>query len=114
MVALTIGVTQNSSASTEYAFGVRFRRVVLELRVLAEERQLHIAGGAIALLRDDDVCDALARGVRVIDLFAIDQQNDVSILFNRARFTQIRHHRLLLDALLDAAVELRERDDRHL
>jgi hypothetical protein len=61
IAALTIGVM-----SPEYALGVGFRSVILELGVLAEEGQLHIAGGAVALLRDDDVGDALARGVRVV------------------------------------------------
>jgi hypothetical protein len=31
----------------------------------------------------------------------------------RNALPQIRHHRLLLDPLFDAAVQLRERDDRH-
>src|SRR5271170_2052811 len=82
MVALTIGVM---SASPKYALGVRLRRVVFELGVLAEERELHFAGGAVALLGDDDVRDALARGVGLVHFFAIDQQDDVCILFDRSR-----------------------------
>src|ERR1700677_273820 len=68
IVALTIGVMRTSP---ENALGVGFRRVILELRVLAEESQLHCAGGAVALFGDDDIGDALARGVGVVDLFAI-------------------------------------------
>src|SRR5271155_4147331 len=82
IVALTIGVMRTSA---EYALGVGFRRVILELRVLAEERQLHFARGAVALFGDDDVGDALARGVRVVDVFAVDEEDDVCILFQTAR-----------------------------
>src|SRR5271170_3880197 len=82
MVALTIGVMR---PSPKYALGVRLRRIVLELGVLAEERELHFAGGAVALLGDDDVRDALARGVGLVHFFAVDQQNDVCILLERAR-----------------------------
>src|ERR1700722_4184080 len=78
-VALTIGVT---GISPKYALGVRLRRVVFELGVLAQERQLEGAGRARALLGDDDVRDALARRVLVVYLFAIDQQNEVTVLFN--------------------------------
>src|SRR5580658_10771310 len=81
IVALTIGVMR---ASPEYALGVRFRRVILELRVLAEEGQLHFARGTVALLGDDDVGDALARGVGVVDVFAVDEEDDVCILFETA------------------------------
>src|SRR5580692_5230239 len=97
IVALTIGVMRTSP---EYALGVRFRRVILELRVLAEESQLHFARGAVALLGDDNVGDTLARGVRVVDVFAIDEEDDVCVLLERSRLPQIRHHRLLLLPLL--------------
>src|SRR5271163_4442623 len=111
IVALTIGVMRTSP---EYALGVGFRRVVLELRVLAEEGQLHFARGAIALLGDDDIGDAFARGVGVVDVFAIDEENDVCILFQRTALPEIRHHRLLLLTLLHASIELRQSNDRHL
>src|ERR1700722_2007755 len=71
-----------TAGSPKYTLGIRLRRVVLELGVLAEERQLKVAGRAVALLRDDDVRDALARRVLVVYLFAIDQQNEVTVLFN--------------------------------
>ena len=81
IVALTIGVIDGAlTGSSKHALGVGLRRVILELGVLAEEGELHVAGGAVALLRDDDVGDALARGVRVVDFFAIDEQDDVCIL----------------------------------
>src|SRR5512137_1220963 len=88
-------------------------REVLEAGVLAEEGQVHFARGAVALLGDDDVGDTLARRVGFVHFLAVDHHDQVSVLLNRSRFTQVRHHRLLVLALLDAAVELRERDHRH-
>src|SRR5580700_6889352 len=71
-VALTMGVT---NISPKYALGIRFRRVVFELGVLAQERQLKVAGRAVALLGDDDVRDAFARGVLFIHLFAVNHDD---------------------------------------
>src|SRR5271170_5435423 len=82
MVALTIGVMR---PSPKYALGVRLRRVVLELGVLAEERELHFAGGTVALLGDDDVRDALARSVGLVHFFAVDEKDHVCILFECSR-----------------------------
>src|SRR5690606_6553596 len=86
---------------------------VLELRELAEEGQVKLADRPVALLGDDDVRDALPGRIRLVDLFAIDEDDEVRILFYCATFTKIRHHRLLVRPLLDAAVQLRQRDDRH-
>src|SRR5271154_2349707 len=80
IVALTMGVTR---ASSKNALGIRFRRVVFELGVLAQEGQLHIAGRPVALLRDDDIGDAFARRVRLVHFFAINEQNQVAVLFQR-------------------------------
>jgi len=69
-VALTIGVMPISStrrggsaSPAEYAFAIRLRRVVLELGVFAEERELYVAGGAVALFPMMIIRDALARGI---------------------------------------------------
>src|SRR5277367_4832408 len=88
IVALTMGITRASSpraltASPKNALGIGFRRVVFELGVLAQEGQLHIAGRPVALLGDDDVGDAFARGVRLVHFFAINEQNQVGVLFQR-------------------------------
>src|ERR1700682_654399 len=99
-------ITGTGAASPKYALGVRLRRVVLELGVLAQERELQVAGWAVALLGDDDIRDAFARRVLFVHLFSIDQQNHVSVLFNRTTFPKIRHHRLLLHPLLDTSVVL--------
>src|SRR3984893_15424946 len=81
------GIT--GAASPKDALAVRLRREVLELGVLAQERELQVAGWAVALLGDDDVRDAFARGVLFVHFFSIDQQNDVSIVFYRTAFSEI-------------------------
>ena len=50
----------------------------------------------------------------VVDLVAIDEQDDVGVLLDRAAFAQVRHHRPLVRPLLERPVELRQRDHRHL
>jgi hypothetical protein len=49
----------------------------------------------------------------LVEIFAIDQaeSNLRPVRFHRRFLSKIRHHRLLLDALLDAAIQLRQRDD---
>src|SRR5581483_8455668 len=88
--------------------------VVLEARVLAEESELHRADGPVSLLADDDLGDALLRRVRIVDLVAVDEEDEVGVLLDRARLAQVRHHRALVRPLLEPAVELRQRDHGNL
>src|SRR4029079_4355777 len=94
----------------EHALAVRLVHEVLELRELAEEREPELPNRAVALLADDDVSDALARRIAVVDFLAVDEHDQVRVLLDGSRLAQIRHHGLLVVALLDAAVELRPRD----
>src|SRR5207245_3479095 len=66
------------------------------------------------VLDEIDLSDAFLRGVAVVNLFAVDEQDHVSLLLNRARFPQIRHHRPLVLALLDRTVQLRQRNHGYL
>src|SRR5687767_15171133 len=68
-------------------------RVVLEARVLAEEGQLHRAVGAVTLLADDDLGDALVGRIFVVDLVAVDEEDHVRVLLQSSRFAKVRHHR---------------------
>ncbi len=86
---------------------------VLEARVLAEESEARRADRAVALLADDDLGHALFLRVRVVDLVAVDEQDEVGILLDRARLAKVRHHRPLVRPLLERAIELRERHHRH-
>ena len=73
-----------------------------------------VAEAAVAVLGDDHVGDPLALGLLVVVLVAVDEHDEVGVLLDRARLAQVGEHRALVRALLDAAVELRERDDRAL
>src|SRR5699024_6842425 len=71
-------------------------------------------GGAVAVLGDDEVRLAGAGGLLLVVVLAVDEQDEVGVLLDRARLAQVAHHRGLVLALLAAAVQLRDRDDRHL
>src|SRR3954462_15082287 len=67
---------------------------VFEARELADERELDDAGGAVALLRDDQLRRALRVGGRLalvhVHVFAIDEDHDIRVLLERARFAKVR------------------------
>src|SRR5690606_34703735 len=88
------------------------RRQVLEARVLAEERQARGADGAVPLFTDDDFGNALVFGFRVIDLVPVDEHDDVGVLLDGPRLTQVGVDRALVGPLLQRAVELRKRHYR--
>src|SRR5439155_9003527 len=79
-------------------------RVILEAGVFPEEGQLDRADGAVALLENDDFGHALFRCVRSVDLLAVDREDQVGVLLDRAGLAQVRHDRALrAGALLDRA-----------
>src|SRR5213595_910127 len=71
-------------------------RVVGEARELPLEGEQEGADLAVAVLHQVYFRDALLGGVAVVDLFTIDEQDQVRILFERSRFAQVRHHRPLV------------------
>src|SRR5205814_3573741 len=80
-----------------------------EAREAAEEGEIHPSDRAVALLADDDLGAALRLLlVRRVHLFAVDEEDHVGVLLDRARFAQVRHHRAAVVAGLDRARELRE------
>src|SRR6188768_1175183 len=68
-------------------------REVLESRVLLQEYEPHGARGSVALFADDQLGHALGLGWHLaldrIHLFAIDEHDDVGVLFQRARLTKV-------------------------
>ena len=52
--------------------------------------------------------------VGVVDLVAVDEGDDVGVLLETARLAEVGEHRALVLAVLDLAVELRQRDHRAL
>ena len=87
------------------------RSVVFKARVLAQESQADGAYGTIALFANNDFGGAGELRVFVVNLVAVQKQDHVSILLNRARLAQIGHHRAFVRALFQAAVQLRQRDE---
>src|SRR5262249_34168235 len=90
-------------------------REVLEPREFADECELDDAGGPVALFADDQLRHALILSRRValvVYVFAIDEDDDVGVLFERARFPQVRQLRAVIGARLGSATELRQHDDR--
>src|SRR5713226_3717659 len=86
----------------------------LEGGVLGDEGHLHLAGGAIALLADDHVRDPVAvLRLQPVALRAIEEEDDVGVLLERARLPQVRELGLLALAGLHCAGELGERHHRH-
>src|SRR5690606_24328083 len=62
-------------------------RVIQEARAGAGEGQAYRADGAVTLLADDDLRRALVGRIGVVDLVAIDEQDQVGVLLDGARFT---------------------------
>src|SRR6185437_15082386 len=86
-----------------------------ELCVLADERDLEVAGRPVAVLGDDHLGDALVAVVglvAVVVLLPVEEHHEVGVLLDRARLAQVGEHRPLVVTLLGRAVELGERDDR--
>ena len=86
-----------------------------EARVLGLEGELDVAQGAVAVLGDEELRLARVLGLllRVV-LVAEDEHDEVGVLLEAAGLAQVGEQRLLVAAaLLDAAVELRQRDHRH-
>ena len=88
-------------------------RVILEPRELAAEGELHHSDGAVALLADDDLREPLVGRFGVVHLVAVDEEDHVRVLLDGARLPQVRHHRAPVGARLHAAIQLRQRHDRH-
>src|ERR1041384_8055687 len=103
---------RGSTGSTHDSFAVRRVDVVLEATVSTFEREPDLADLAVTMLGEVDLGDALLRRLAVVDLVAVYEQDHVSVLLDGARFTQVGHHRFLVLALLDAAIQLRQRDHR--
>ena len=63
--------------------------MIFEARVLTNEAKLYRPNRAVTLLADDHLGDTLVRRVFVVDLVSVDEGNDIRILLDRSRFTQV-------------------------
>ena len=86
---------------------------ILEPGELLEEGQLDHAGRTIALFADDQLGGPLILVRGIVELFSIDETDDVAVLFDCAALSQVAQLRLVLAALFGRARKLRQRDHRH-
>ena len=83
-------------------------RVVFEAGVFSDERQGDRAGWPVTLFLDDDLRFAFDVLVRfVIDLFAVNKHDDVSVLLDGAGFSEVRHLRLSAGTIFHFSIQLR-------
>src|SRR5437764_5175342 len=76
-----------SAITSGAASGLRgSRSVVFKACVLAAKRQCYFAGRTVALLADQDFSRSLVGRIRLVDFVAIDEQDHVSVLLERAAF----------------------------
>src|SRR3954464_14427715 len=109
--APTITVPGISCESVGGAEGLRRALQAQEAGVLALEGEGHVAQAAVAVLGDDQVGLTRAVGVLVVVLVAVDEHDEVGVLLDLAGLAQVGEHRALVGARLDAARQLRQRDD---
>src|SRR5262245_6592539 len=75
-------------------------REVLEAGELADERQLDDTGRTVALLGDDQLGYAFCTGRRLtlvaVHVLAVDEGDDVGVLFERARLAEVGQLRTMI------------------
>ena len=82
--------------------------MILEASVLTNEAQSYRADGAVTVLTDNHLGYSLVRRVLVVDFVSIDEGDNIRVLLDRTRFTQVRHYWPFVWSLLEATIELRQ------
>src|SRR3954451_15858991 len=95
------GTWRERPAGARASDGARPRELSLaihvgELRGARQEREHDLAHRSVAVLRDDDVRLAWALRIAIVVLVAVDEHDEVGVLFDLARFAQVREQRLLV------------------
>src|SRR4051794_12538299 len=84
--------------------------VVLVAHELLEVGQRHLAGGAVALLGDDDLDDAVVLP-RLVAVGPVQHHDGVRVLLKRSGFSQIRQARSMVLPIFRGAIDLGQGDD---
>ena len=90
---------------------MEFSRLIEEPGVILFPDQFDIADWAVSLFGDDDLglsCKFDCFVGFVVVLFAVDEHDDVGVLFDRTGFTQVAKPRSVVFGVLGLAVQLRE------
>src|SRR5450830_2025820 len=64
------------------------------------------------MLAEDELCHSAVTCLGVVDLIAVDEHDDVTVLLNRTRLTKVTIEWALIGSLFYRTVELRQRDNR--
>src|SRR6185369_12512296 len=95
---------------------------VFKAGMLTEKGQADRADRAVTLLADDQFGVALMSlgagtvtfaAILAVDRLAVDEHDHVGILLDGARFPQVAHHRALVGAFFEFAVELGKSNNRY-
>ena len=78
----------NSKIRRRLSASIPFEQI-LELRVLLQECKLHGADRSVTLLGNDEISFTRVLFILLIDFLAIDEQDDVSVLLDRSRLTEV-------------------------
>ena len=78
-------------------------REIGELGKPFEEGELLGSDRPIAVLGEDDLREPLVVGLLVVVLVAVEEHDEVGVLLDRSRFTQIRERRPFVGSALDCA-----------
>src|SRR6185369_13610971 len=84
----------------------RFAFKVGKLGKLIEEGEIDCVGWAVALFRNDQLGNVLVLIAAVIDLFTINESNEIGVLFDGARLTQVGKLRTMVGAVFRRAGQL--------
>ena len=74
--------------------------MILKACVFAYEAQPHRSYGTVTLLANNHFRYALIRRILVVDLISVDEGDNVRILLDRSRFSQVRHDWSFVRSLL--------------
>src|SRR3990170_5227461 len=111
MATLVMRGRAGRSERLRHPFGLR---PVLEGGVLGDEGQLDDPGRPVPLLADDDVGHALVLFLlEPVAVGPVQEEDQVGVLLERARFAQVGELRLLALAALHRPRQLRQRHDGH-
>src|SRR5580704_4805991 len=83
-----------------------YTRHVRESTIMTLECHGYRGGRAIAMLSHDQVGLSGARRLSLICIFSVQKEDNIRVLLDRARFSQVCQERALVGSLLRTAVEL--------
>ena len=81
---------------------------------IAAENHLNRAGRAITMFCDHQLGQVVLGTILLVGIRAVNEHDDIGILFQAARFTQVGKDRFLIGTLFDSARKLGSGENRHI